>query len=108
MTLGIEAERLEQIYGVTLHLQQLKRKREIINQLNRCKKIEYCVERLTELHGNCETYIPVAGNGNESIGNEWFCIVLEISLPVVQREPFPFVFFLNVIHVLASSFGEIV
>lgn len=51
-TLGFEAEELKQIYGVTLHLSQLKGKREIINQLNRCKKIEYCVERLTELHRN--------------------------------------------------------
>ena len=52
--------------------------------------------------------MPVAGNGNESIGNEWFCIVLEISLPVVQKGLFPFVFFLNVVHAFASLFGEIV
>lgn len=52
--------------------------------------------------------MPVAGNGNENIGNEWFCIVLEISLPVIHKGPFPFVFFLNIIHVFASLFGEIV
>lgn len=52
MTLVIEAVRLKQIYGVPLHLQQLKGKREIINQLSPCKKIEHCVERLTELQRN--------------------------------------------------------
>lgn len=51
--------------------------------------------------------MPVAGNGNENIGNEWFCVVLEISLPVIHKGPLPFVFFLNVIHVFASLFGEI-
>lgn len=42
--------------------------------------------------------MPVARNNNENIRNEWFCVVLQISLPVFQKGPFPFVFFLNVIY----------
>lgn len=49
MTLSIEVERVKQMYGVTMHL---KYRREIINQLNSCKEIENCGERVTKLHGD--------------------------------------------------------
>jgi len=35
------------MYGVTVHL---KYRREIINQMNSCKEIENCGERVAKLH----------------------------------------------------------
>lgn len=50
------------MYGVTMHL---KYRREIINQLNSCKKIENCGEK--QNYVEIEGLMPAAKNGNENM-----------------------------------------